>query len=622
MLHSQNKIKLTTAQAIIKYLQAQNIRRDNHESPFFAGMWGIFGHGNVAGIGQALEENRSFKFYQGRNEQAMVHASVAYAKQKNRLQTFACTSSIGPGATNMLTGAALATINRLPVLLLPGDSFARRTPGPVLQQLEYPGCPEISVNDCFKPVSRFWDRIQRPEQILYSLPEAMRILTSQAETGAVTISLPQDVQTEAYDFPLSFFDTQVHKVSREIACQELIYDATEKIINSQKPLIIAGGGVRYSEAETVLKKFCEQTGIPCSETQAGKGTLVFNHPQSLGSIGATGSQAANRIAEQSDLIICIGTRLSDFTTASATQFQNKQRCFINLNINAFDSFKYNSLPLTGDAKALIEQLSSSLKNKNYQISQEYKRKITTEKEDWQSILYTIKEETYNEQKGLSQVAALQTINQQLAPEDTIICAAGSLPGDLHKLFNVEKTSQYHMEYGFSCMGYEISGGVGIALSKEVGETFIFVGDGSYLMMHTDIITALQENKKITLLIFENHKFNSIDKLSKNCGGQGFGNEFCYRNPETNELDGKYLQIDFAKNVESLGGKSFIATTRNELNTALEKAKDLPSACAIIIKVNLEKNVPSFSTRWEVPIAQISKSQKVSDARLEYEKFFT
>jgi len=505
-------IRLTTAQAIIRFLKAQWIESDGDSHPFFAGMWGIFGHGNVAGIGQALEQDGEFTHYLPRNEQAMVHIAAAFAKQKRRMMAFACTSSVGPGATNMVTAAAGATINRIPVLLLPGDTFSRRNVGPVLQQLEHPLSQDLSVNDSLKAVSRYWDRINRPEQILTSFPEALRVLTDPSETGAVTIALPQDVQAEAYDFPETFFEKRVHYVPRTIPDATLLLRAKELIEKSVKPLIISGGGVIYSGATEALAAFCETTGIPVGETQAGKGSLNWKHDKNLQAIGATGTSAANRIAKEADLVIAVGTRLSDFTTASKTQFENPDVKFISINVSPFDAGKHSSLMLVGDAKATMESLNKMLSEKYYTVSSDYKETIQKLIREWNKECDIIFSSGNNEK--FSQGEMIGVLNEFMTEKDTLVGAAGSLPGDLHKLWRAENSDHYHMEYGYSCMGYEIAGGLGVKFAKEEGDVFVMVGDGSYLMMHTEIVTSLQENKKIILILVNNHGYGSIDGLSK------------------------------------------------------------------------------------------------------------
>ena len=609
-------IRLTTAQAIIRFLKAQWIELDDDSNPFFAGMWGIFGHGNVAGIGQALEQDGEFTHYLPRNEQAMVHIAAAFAKQNRRMRAFACTTSIGPGATNMVTAAAGATINRIPVLLLPGDTFARRNVGPVLQQLEYPLGQDVSVNDCLRSVSRYWDRINRPEQILTSFPEAMRVLTDPSETGAVTISLPQDVQAEAYDFPETFFEKRVHYIPRTIPDPALLLRAVELIKKSTKPLIIAGGGVIYSGADESLAKFCESTGIPVGETQAGKGSLNWKHDKNLQGIGVTGTSAANRIAKETDLVIAIGTRLSDFTTASKTQFQNPGVKFISINVSPFDAGKHSALMLVGDAKATLERLNQMLSEKAYSVSPDYGETIQNLISEWHKECDRIFSPGNGEK--VSQGELIGILNEFMTDEDTLVCAAGSLPGDLHKLWRAENCDQYHMEYGYSCMGYEIAGGLGVRFAKEEGDVFVMVGDGSYLMMHTEIVTSLQEDKKLIIILVDNHGYGSIDGLSKSLGSMGFGNKLRRRDPKTGKLTGDFLEIDFVENVISLGAEGIRAGTREEFDSALKKARGNKKTTAIIIELE-PSDVPGYESWWDVPIAEVSEMQTVQQARKEYEE---
>ncbi|HRE29195.1 MAG TPA: 3D-(3,5/4)-trihydroxycyclohexane-1,2-dione acylhydrolase (decyclizing), partial [Anaerolineales bacterium] len=508
--------RLTTAQALIGFLQGQYTQRDGVEQTLFAGCFGIFGHGNVAGIGQALQQMPGFRYYQARNEQAMVHAAIAYAKIKNRLQTFACTTSIGPGATNMITGAATATINRLPVLLLPGDMFARRNVAPVLQQLESAQSQDLSVNDCFKPVSKYWDRINRPDQLLTALPEAMRVLTSPTETGAVTLALPQDVQTEAFDFPAEFFNKRVWHVARNRPDTAALHRAMALIRDCKRPLIVAGGGVLYSDATEALRKFVDQTGIPVGETMAGKGSLRYDHPLCLGGIGATGTLAANRIARDADLVIGIGTRYSDFTTASKTAFQDPDVRFINLNVTEFDAGKHLGLPLVGDARATLEELAVMLTG--YHVDDIYRGTAERLHHMWETEvdrIYAIRHAPLPSQGELFGV-----LNEGSDPGAIMVNAAGSMPGDLHKLWRARHPKNFHMEYGYSCMGYEIAGGLGVKLAAPEREVIVIVGDGSYLMLSSDLATAVQEGVKLIVVLLDNGGYKSIGALSRSLGQDG------------------------------------------------------------------------------------------------------
>jgi 3D-(3,5/4)-trihydroxycyclohexane-1,2-dione acylhydrolase (decyclizing) len=610
-------VRLTTAQAIVRFLSAQYVSRDDQTQRFIPGIFGIFGHGNVTGLGQALEEmGADLPYHQPRNEQGMVHTAVGYAKMKNRLQTLACTSSVGPGATNMITGAAVATVNRLPVLLLPGDTFASRLPHPVLQQLEHPMSQDLSVNDAFRPVSRFWDRINRPEQILASLPEAIRVLTDPAETGAVTIALPQDVQAEAYDFPANFFEKRVRRIARPLPAESELQHAVELISSSVSPLIVAGGGVLYSEAPDALARLAEAAGIPVTETQAGKGCLPWNHPWNAGPVGATGGIAANRLAAEADLVIAIGTRLSDFTTASHTAFQNPNVRFIGLNINAMDAQKLGGFPLIGDARAAIEALTDRLERSNHQTSADYKRRVGGLKEEWNDAVDQLR--AVASDGPLTQANVIGLVNDASGDRDVVVCAAGGMPGDLHKLWRPVDPKGYHLEYGYSCMGYEIAGGLGIKMADPSRDVYVMVGDGSYLMLHTELVTSLQEGYKLIIVLVDNSGYQCIRGLQMASGSPAFGNEFRYRDPASGRLDGAFIPIDFAKNAESLGAIAFRADTAEELNSALAEAKSTDRTTLIHVRVDVDARVPGFDSWWDVPIAQVSGEQGVKDAFEHYE----
>ena len=602
--------RLTTAQAIIRFLKAQHASRDGKSQPFFAGCFGIFGHGNVAGIGQALQQFPEFPYYLCRNEQAMVHTAAAFAKMSNRLRTLVCTTSIGPGATNMVTGAAGATINRLPVLLLPGDIFARRNVAPVLQQLESTSSQDASVNDCFRPVSRYWDRIQRPEQILTSLPEAMRVLTSPAETGAVTLALPQDVQAEAFDFPEEFFAERTWIVPRNRPDASLLAQAAQWIRGAKRPLIIAGGGVLYSEATTGLASFASATGIPVAETQAGKGSLPFDHPQSVGAMGVTGTSAANKLAREADLILGIGTRYSDFTTASVTAFQHPDVRFLNINAAEFDAAKQSALPLVGDAFATLKELSSALTG--HAVSASYASEIAKLKADWEKEVDRI----YSRRIGppLSQGEVIGLLNAELDPRDVIVCAAGSLPGDLHKLWRTRDSKGYHLEYGYSCMGYEIAGGMGVKMADPSREVFVLVGDGSYLMMAQEIVTAMQEQIKINVVLLDNHGFSSIGGLSRACGSDGFGTEYRYRK---SGRSGPPIAVDFVANAASLGAHAVRATTYEELKTEIRNCRKQQTTSVIVVETDYNDRVLGYDSWWDVAIAEVSSRESVQQAYQKY-----
>lgn len=606
--------RLTAAQALIAFLKNQYVERDGKENPFFSGCFGIFGHGNMSGIGQALQQNQDFRYYQCRNEQAMVHTAAAYAKMSNRMRTFACTTSIGPGATNMVSGAALATVNRLPVLLLPGDIFAKRIVAPVLQQLESEHSQDISVNDCFRPISRYWDRIYRPDQLITSLPEAMRVLTSPAQTGAVTLAFPQDTQTEAHDFPEELFERRVWHIARPRADEVLFKRALEWIHTSKAPLIIAGGGVHYSEAAGQLADFAQETGIPVAETQAGKGVLHYQHPQSVGAMGVTGTRAANLLAREADLVIGIGTRYSDFTTASKTAFQNSSVRFININVAEFDAFKHNAIPLVADAKVTLESLESAMPD--YRVSSEYAALVERLRLEWDEEVTRI----YNlgHQHLLSQGEVVGAVNTFSQPNDVMVCSAGSLPGDLHKLWRTRETKGYHLEYGYSCMGYEIAGGLGVKLAAPEREVYVMLGDGSYLMMCTEIVTAIQEGLKLTIVVLDNHGYASIGGLSAACGSQGFGTRYRFRDSE-GRIAGDTLPVDFAANAASLGAHTIRANNLAELNQALAEARQQTRTTIIVVETDINERVPGYESWWDVAIAEVSEMETVRQARARYEE---
>ncbi len=607
-------VRLTMAQAVIRFLKNQFVARDGIEQAFFAGCWGIFGHGNVAGIGQALQENPDFRYYQTRNEQAMVHTAAAFAKMNDRLQTFACTTSIGPGATNMVTAAAGATINRLPVLLLPGDIFARRNVAPVLQQLELPYSQDISVNDCFKPVSRYWDRINRADQVISALPEAMRVLTSPTETGTATLSLPQDVQAEAFDYPERLFEKRVWSIPRPRPDRNLLGKAVEWIRGSRAPLIIAGGGVIYSQATEALSRLAEVTGIPVAETQAGKGSLRYDAPGSLGAMGVTGTPGANILAREADLIIGIGTRYSDFTSASKTAFQNPDARFININIAEFDAHKHAGLPIVADARAALEELVAGLEG--FTVGEEYRARVEKFNREWDAEVSRL----YNLEHGppISQGEVIGAVNGIAATQDVVVCAAGSLPGDLHKLWRTRDPKGYHLEYGYSCMGYEIAGGLGVKMAAPEREVYVMVGDGSYLMMAQEIVTSIQEGYKLNVILIDNHGFASIGGLSESIGSGGFGTRYRRRDEASGQLDGEVLPVDFAANARSLGAHVIEARDLPSLREALAEARDQTRTTVVVIETDREERVPGYESWWDVPVAEVSEMESVRAARRAYE----
>lgn len=604
-------IRLTMAQALLRYLDQQYISVDGVETKFVKGVIGIFGHGNVTGIGEALERSSgSLTYMQGKNEQGMVHTAAAYAKQKNRRQIYACTTSIGPGALNMITAAATATVNRIPVLLLPGDNFATREPDPVLQQLEVSGDYTISATDPFKAVSKYWDRIVRPEQLMIAATQAMRVLTDPAETGAVTLALPQDVQAEAYDYPESFFARKVHYLDRRPPVQAAIERAAQQIARGRKPLIVAGGGVLYAEASPQLAEFAEAFGIPVAETQAGKSALAWDHPLNVGAIGVTGSLAANRLAREADVVIGVGTRFSDFTTASRSAFQHPEAAFININLNGMDAAKLGGEAILSDAREGLQALQTALQGRHYH-SGYGTSEIANLRDEWNAEvdrLYGLQHEA-----GLAQTTAVGVINRTIDPSSVIVCAAGSLPGDLHRLWRASAPKTYHMEYGFSCMGYEVSGAFGAALAEPDREVYAMVGDGSYLMLHSELVTSLQEQKKMTILLFNNNGFQCIHNLQREHGSDGFGNEFRYRESESGRLTGDYMPMDFAAHARSLGAKAYKAETTEQLEQAIRDARNETVTTLIEIPVVPGTNAGGYESWWNVGVPEVSNEEKVVTA---------
>lgn len=611
------KKRLTVAQATITFLKNQYTERDGLEQPFFSGCFGIFGHGNVAGLGQALQENPDFRYYQCRNEQSMVHTAVAYAKVKNRLSTFACTTSIGPGATNMLTGAALATINRIPVLLLPGDIFATRQPAPVLQQLESAATQDISVNDCFKPVSKYWDRINRPEQLIYALPEVMRVLTSPSETGAATLSMPQDVQTHAYDFPASLFEKRVWRIPRCRPDIGLLQKAAGWISKARQPVIISGGGTIYSGACETLHRFATQTGIPVGETFAGKGSVMYDAPYCIGGLGATGTKYAIEIANEADVVIGIGTRYSDFTTASKSIFKNPDVKFININVSEFDAHKHNALPLTGDAKVTLEELLSALGT--YKVDDVYRKRIAVMNKAWDGEVTQIYAEGNGTMPPIDQAVVIGTLNSFMNREDIMINASGSAPGDLHKLWRATDPKNFHLEYGYSTMGYEIAAGLGAKMAAPEREVYVICGDGGYLMNNHEIITSIQEGVRFTILLLNNNGYASIGGLSESIGSERFGTQYRYREDQSGQLSGETLPVDLVKNAESLGAVVIKATDAASLQAALASAKQQQRTTVIYIETHLHRTVKGYNAWWEVPVAEVSTSPTVQKAHEAYKE---
>ncbi len=611
--------RLTVAQAIVKYLSAQYSALDGQEQRFIPGIWAIFGHGNVSGLGQALEElgdQLDFPTYRPQNEQAMVHAAAAFAKHARRTRCLACTASVGPGSTNMLTAAAGATVNRVPVLLFPSDYFANRLPDPVLQQLEHPGEHDVSVNDAFRPISRFFTRISRPEQLLSALPEAMRILTDPAETGAATLCLPEDVQTEAYDWPSSFFERRVWRIRRPLPEPEVLQQAAQLLRQAQRPLIITGGGTLYSQAHHQLAQFATRFGIPVAETQGGKGALAWNHPHNLGPLGPNGGTAANRIAAQADLVLAVGTRLADFATASHTAFANPQVRFIGLNVAAYDAAKRGSLAVVADAQRALESLEQTLAD-HPGTALAYRQEVTQLKNQWDDLVTDLTTPR-NHKKAMAQAEVIGLTNQVYGGEATVICAAGSLPGDLLRLWRPTDPGGYHLEYGFSCMGYEIPAGLGVKMAEPGREVVVFVGDGSYLMMNSEIVTAVAEGLDLTILLLDNQAFGSIRGLQMSLGSPSFNNELRYRNPRTGRTDGAPVKVNFAAHARSMGARTWQPRSYAALEKALHEAHQSPGVRVVVVPVSLTDRVPGFESWWDVPVAQVSGQPKVRKARKAYE----
>ena len=612
-------VRLTVAQAVVRFLANQYSERDGTERRLITGCWGIFGHGNVAGVAQALLEadktgSADLPYHLARNEQGMVHAAVGYARTLNRLQAMACSASIGPGSSNMLTGAALATVNRIPVLLLPSDIFATRVGSPVLQELEQTYGYDVSVNDAFRPLSRFFDRVWRPEQLPQALLGAMRVLTDQAETGAVTVALPQDVQAEAADWPEELFAKRVWHIPRQPAESAALARAAEVLRTARTPLIVAGGGVIYAEATEQLRRFAEATGIPVADTQAGKGAIAWDHPLSVGGVGSTGSQAANALARDADVVLGIGTRYSDFTTASRTAYQNPDVRFVNLNVAPLDAAKHAGVMLVADARTGLEALTEAMNG--HRVEDDYTRRIGGLKDDWNRIV----DDAYHidHQPLPAQSAVLGTLNEVMAPRDVVVQAAGSMPGDLQMLWRASDPKGYHVEYGYSCMGYEIAGALGIKMAAPDREVFSLVGDGSYLMMAQEIVTAVSENIKLVIVIVQNHGFASIGELSEKLGSQRFGTYYRYRNPQSGLLDGEKLPIDLATNAESLGADVIRVKTIDEFREALVQAKKATKVTAVHIETDPLAPVPSSNSWWDVPVSEVAQLDSTQQARKTYE----
>ncbi|GED17156.1 3D-(3,5/4)-trihydroxycyclohexane-1,2-dione acylhydrolase (decyclizing) [Aneurinibacillus migulanus] len=627
-------LRMTTAQALVRFLNQQYVEFDGKQEKFIKGIFTIFGHGNVLGLGQALEQEAGdLEVYQGRNEQGMAQAAVAFAKQKHRKQIIACTASVGPGSANMVTAAATASANNIPVLLLPGDVFATRQPDPVLQQIEHTHDLSISTNDAFRAVSKYWDRVNRPEQLMTTMINAMRVLTNPADTGAVTIALPQDVQGEAWDFPEYFFRKRVHRIERRVSTADSLEDAVTLIKGKKKPVIICGGGVRYSEAAEALKQFVETFHIPFGETQAGKSAVESNHPYNLGGIGVTGNLAANTIAKEADLVIGVGTRFTDFTTASKQLFQNERVDFLTINVSEFHANKLDAVKIVADAKVALTALENELKAIQYKSG--YTNEVTTVKDAWETEVERLRSIRYVEQgftaevaghlddalieyagmlgTTLTQTEVIGEINKRIDEDAIIIGAAGSLPGDLQRMWISRKPNTYHMEYGYSCMGYEISGALGVKLAEPTKEVYAMVGDGSYQMLHSELITSLQEGKKINVLLFDNSGFGCINNLQMGNGMSSFGTEFRYRNHETGQLNGSIMKIDFAQSAAGYGVKTYKVTSIPELIQAIEDTKKQSISTLIDIKVLPKTMTHGYESWWHVGVAEVSDRSSVQDA---------
>ncbi|AHG74693.1 IolD [Mannheimia varigena USDA-ARS-USMARC-1296] len=627
--------RLTVAQALVQFLDNQYLEVDGKEIKFVHGVAAIFGHGNVLGMGQAIEQNSGkLTLYQGKNEQGMAHLAMGFAKQNLRQRIIACTSSVGPGAANMLTAAATATANRIPLLLLPGDVFASRQPDPVLQQIEQSYDLSISTNDAFRAVSKYWDRVQRPEQLMSACINAFRVLTDPAETGAVTIALPQDVQAESFDFPNSFLQKRVHRLERNLPTEAMLNDAVKLITAKKKPLIVCGGGVRYSQAGQILQKFAKQFGIPFAETQAGKSAVVSDYELNVGGVGETGCLAANRLAKEADLVIGIGTRYTDFTTSSKWIFQNPDVQFLNINVARFDAYKLDGVQIVADAKATLEALLSKLPS-NYQA--QWGNEIATAKADFAEEIKRLRGIQYSPDftpeindnldhkavhnefikltgSQLTQSQVLGIVNETIENDGIIVAAAGSLPGDLQRTWLSKGEETYHLEYGYSCMGYEVSAAVGVKIARPEQEVYALLGDGSYLMAHTELVTSIQEGKKINVVLFDNMANGCINNLQIGNGMDSFGTEFRFRNAQSNQLNGGLVPIDFAKNAEAYGCKTYRVTNEAELRAALADAKQQTISTLIDIKVLPKTMAHGYGCWWHVGVAEVSESERIQQAR--------
>jgi len=611
---------MTVGQAVATFLARQYSERDGKRRRLIPGVWGIFGHGNVAGLGQALEElgdGLELPTYRPQNEQAAVHAAAAYARHTARMATFACTASVGPGSTNMVTGAAGATINRLPVLLLPSDTFANRVPDPVLQQLEHPGEHDVTANDCFRPVSRFFTRIWRPDQLLSALPEAMRVLTDPVETGAVTVCLPEDVQAEAFDWPEAFFRERTWRVRRPEPEPALVKQVLGWLTAARRPLLVVGGGALYAEAAVELRAVASTFGIPAVESQAGKGILPWGHPMNAGPVGANGGSAANALAARADLVLAVGTRLGDFVTGSRTAFANPNARFVGLNVVPFDAHKLDGLPLLGDAKVSLAALHKGLTDAGWAGTPEaYREEVAELDAAWERTVDELR--FVDDPADLAQSAVIGLVNDTFGGEAVMICAAGSMPGDLLKLWRPTRPGAYHVEYGYSCMGYEIPAALGVRLADPDRDVVVMVGDGSYLMMNSEIVTAVAEGMKLTVVVVDNDGFQSIHGLQRACGSPSFNNERRFRRADSGRTDGDVVPVDFRSHAEAMGATAFAARNADELQQALALARGTDGVTVVAVHTNPDKRVPGFDGWWDVPIAQVSGQESVNTARQAYD----
>ena len=609
-MSSKKVIKLTAAQALIRFMIAQKVKINEEIKPLFPGVWAIFGHGNVAGIGEALfQHQEALPTYRGQNEQSMAHAAIAYSKTLNRQQIMACTSSAGPGSTNIVTAAALAHINRIPLLLLPGDTFATRIPDPVLQQLEDNTDQTITTNDCFKPVSRFFDRIMRPEQLLTSLPQAIRVLTDPVDTGTVTIAFPQDVQTMSWNYPERFFEEKIHFLRRQHADENQLKSAVQMILKAKKPVIIAGGGIHYSLATKELEDFSNNLLIPIGETQAGKGAIPWENPMNVGSVGVTGGSACNELLKEADLIIAIGTRLGDFITGSRTLF-NSEATLLSINVSAYDSIKHRALSLVGDAKLTLNTLMkycTAIKTSN-----DWQQRVSVLRKEW---LIAVDEASRDKGTLLpSDGEVVGAVNRSSRERDVVVCAAGGLPGDLQKLWKTSFDRGYHVEYGYSCMGYEIAGGLGVKMALPDSQVYVMVGDGSYLMMNSEIFSSVMLGLKLIIVVVDNGGYGCIHRLQENCGNSGFNNLIRDCRSTQNEV----MRVDFAAHARSMGAKSEEVEGIASLEKALEKARNSETTYVINILTDPNKSVEEGGNWWDVAVAEVSNEKGVNKARKNYE----